>query len=176
MRTTITAALVLSALVLVCLVIGCGQQVIAVQKQNKAMIVQLYEEGVNKHNPEAWNEVLTDDYVRHCQAMPPEAREIHGLEEFKAFLTETFAAFPDWHEEIGPMIAEGNYVAYVSMGVGTMSGPMGDIPPTNTTAECQMVIMQRFEEGKIAETWITWDNVAFMAQLGLFPPPLPEKG
>jgi predicted ester cyclase len=29
--------------------------------------------------------------------------------------------------------------------------------------------MHRFENGKIAETWTSWDNVAAMTQLGLMP-------
>ncbi len=27
------------------------------------------------------------------------------------------------------------------------------------------------EAGKIAELWVTWDNLAGLAQLGLIPPP-----
>jgi hypothetical protein len=33
----------------------------------------------------------------------------------------------------------------------------------------------RLEQGKIKESWVTWDNIAGLKQLGLFPPPVPEK-
>ncbi|UCC73979.1 MAG: hypothetical protein JSV86_05325 [Gemmatimonadota bacterium] len=29
----------------------------------------------------------------------------------------------------------------------------------------------RLEEGKIAELWVTWDNVTGLTQVGHFPPP-----
>lgn len=33
------------------------------------------------------------------------------------------------------------------------------------------IIMQRLEGGKVVETWVSWDNVAFLTQLGLMPAP-----
>jgi len=29
----------------------------------------------------------------------------------------------------------------------------------------------RLRDGKLAELWVTWDNLAALAQLGHFPPP-----
>jgi predicted ester cyclase len=40
--------------------------------------------------------------------------------------------------------------------------------------ELKIIGIQRFEGGKIVETWVSWDNLASLAQLGHFPPP--EKG
>lgn len=34
-----------------------------------------------------------------------------------------------------------------------------------------LVTVVRFEDGKIAEWWVTWDNLAGLTQLGHFPPP-----
>jgi predicted ester cyclase len=33
--------------------------------------------------------------------------------------------------------------------------------------------MHRFENGKVTETWASWDNLAVLGQLGLFPPKAP---
>jgi hypothetical protein len=30
--------------------------------------------------------------------------------------------------------------------------------------------VHRIEDGKIAETWVTWDNLVGLTQLGLWPP------
>jgi hypothetical protein len=35
--------------------------------------------------------------------------------------------------------------------------------------------LQRFENGKVAEMWVTWDNLAALMQLGHFPPPTQER-
>jgi predicted ester cyclase len=38
------------------------------------------------------------------------------------------------------------------------------------------IVIQHLEDGKVAETWVSWDNVAMLSQLGLFPPPAPGPG
>jgi steroid delta-isomerase-like uncharacterized protein len=133
-------------------------------------IVRNVHEQVNRGNLEVFDEVLSPDYVRHCQAMPPEAQEIHGAEPLKAFVIEHLQAFPDWFEHIDLMFADGDMVSYVTTGTGTQMGPMGPLPATGKKVELSSIIIQRFEDGKIAETWISWDNVSFLTQLGHFPP------
>jgi hypothetical protein len=32
----------------------------------------------------------------------------------------------------------------------------------------------RFQDGQIAEMWVTWDNLAALSQLGHYPPPLED--
>ncbi len=97
--------------------------------------------------------------------------EIRGVEAMLNFLQVRFTAFPDWHEEIDLMIAEGDKVAYITTGTGTHTGPMGNVPPTGKPVEVVSYIVQRIENGKIAETWVGWDNLAVLSQLGLFPSP-----
>jgi hypothetical protein len=36
--------------------------------------------------------------------------------------------------------------------------------------DCKAVGIHRLENGKIVETWVTWDNMAALAQLGHLPP------
>lgn len=153
---------------------GCTDRVRETEESNKELVRYITEEGVNKHNPDKWDEVLTEDYVRHCEAMPPELQEIRGIETMKGFLKEHFAAFPDWRESIDLMIAEGDKVAYITTGTGTQTGQMGPFPPSNKQCNVKTFIVHRFEDGKIAESWVSWDNVAFLTQLGHFPPPSPD--
>jgi len=68
------------------------------------------------------------------------------------------------------MIAEGDYVAFYGTYSGTQKGPMGPFPASNKKASVDFSGIHRMENGKIAETWITWDNLSFLAQLGHFPP------
>jgi len=76
------------------------------------------------------------------------------------------------------MFAQGDKVAYVSTMTGTQTGPMGDLPASGKSFTVVNIIIQRLEGGKIAETWVSWDNVAMLSQLGFFPPaaPAPEAG
>jgi predicted ester cyclase len=116
---------------------------------------------------------LSPDYVRHSQAMPPELQEIRGSEVMGAWLAENQVTFPDYHEEIEWLVGEGDFVAWRSRGRGTMTGPMGPFPATGKAMEVVIIGMHRFEDGKVVETWTSWDNLAVLTQLGLLPPESP---
>jgi predicted ester cyclase len=111
------------------------------------------------------------NYIRHCQAMPPGQQELHGTEVFFGFLEEFLIAVPGYTDTLSNMIADGDRVAYVSTMKGTQTGPLGAIPATGKPFTLVNIIIQRLEDGKIAETWVSWDNVAFLSQLGLMPEP-----
>jgi len=119
----------------------------------------------------AFKSVISPNYVRHCQAMPPGLQELHGTEEFFGFLAEWLKAVPDYTDTISNMIADGDRVAYISTMSGTQTGPLGKLPATGKTFTLVNIIMQRLEDGKVTETWVSWDNVAFLSQLGLMPGP-----
>jgi len=139
-------------------------------ESNKLTVLRIVSEGVNQADLEVFREAVANDYVRHSQASTG-MEEIQGAEAFLQFLRLNYSAFPDWQEEIELILAEGDHVAYVTTGTGTHVGPMGGIPPTGRRVRIQNFIVHRFEEGKIAETWVGWDNLAALRQLGLFPPP-----
>jgi predicted ester cyclase len=166
-------SLILGSLLLVlaaAFITGCCDQSGSMEDENKAVVMLITTEGVNMHNPDKWDDVLTPDYVRHCQAMPPNMQEIHGINSMKNFLADHFTAFPDWNEQVDFILADGNKVAYVTTGTGTQTGPMGQYAPTGKSVNIKTFVIHRFEDGKIAESWVSWDNVAFLSQLGLFTP------
>ncbi len=138
-------------------------------EENKRLVRHIIAEGVNKGDLEVFKAYLADDYVRHSQATT-EMPEIRGVDQMLTFLRVNFTAFPDWHEEIELMVGEGDKVAYITTGTATHRGPLGDIPPTGRSVRVVNHIVQRIEDGKFAETWITWDNLAVLSQLGLLPP------
>jgi steroid delta-isomerase-like uncharacterized protein len=120
---------------------------------------------------EAFKAAIGPNYVRHCQAMPPGLQELHGTDKFFGFLEEWLKAAPDYTDTISNMIADGDKVAYISTMTGTHTGPLGEIPATGKPFTLVNIIMQRLDDGKIVETWVSWDNVAFLSQLGLMPTP-----
>lgn len=146
-----------------------AQDIEARVEANKKIVRHVLER-ISAGDIDAFVERLAPAYVRHCQAMPPGAQEIHGREGMRAFLEANKATFPDYHEEIEHLVGEGDFVAWRSRGRGTMRGPMGPFPPTGKTMDLVIVGMHRFQDGVIAETWTSWDNVAALTQLGLMPP------
>ena len=164
--------ILLVVVVVLLILTGCSQDSIVreMEEQNKALVQRIHAE-ISRGNLEIFDEVLSPNYIRHCQAMPPEFQEIHGIEVFKAFVADFVSAVSNCKDEIEFIIADSNMVAYVTTTTGIQTGPMGDLPPSGKEFVLKNIVIQRIENGKIAETWISWDNVALLTQLGFFPPP-----
>lgn len=113
---------------------------------------------------------LAPNYVRHCQAMPPELREIRGKEAMHQWLLSNLVPFADYHEELEWLVGEGDFVAWRSRGRGTQTGPFGPFPPSGKQMDLVIIGMHRFEGALVAETWTSWDNLAALMQLGHVPP------
>ena len=145
-----------------------------VEQLNMAVVRETHA-ALARGDIEAFKGCLAPSYVRHCQAMPPELREIRGPEKFLAFLQDFITGAPGYEDTLSQMIAQGDKVAYVSTMTGTQTGPMGNLPASGKRFTVINIVIQRLEDGKIAETWVSWDNVAMLSQLGFFPPPAPQQ-
>ncbi len=77
---------------------------------------------------------------------------------------------PDSKVEINQMVAEDDRVAIWATYSGTQEGAMGPFPPSGKRMVLEFGAIFRVEEGKLAELWVTWDNMAALSQLGHFPP------
>ena len=175
MRNRKPITLLLAVLVL-CALTGCSEEckVRKMEEQNKALVQRVHAE-ISKGNMGIFDEVLSPDYVRHCQAMPPEFQELHGTDQFKVFIADFLTAVPDVNDSVLFVIAENDMVAYVTKMTGTQTGPMGELPVSGKEFSLTNIVIHRIEDGKIAETWVSWDNVAMLTQLGFFPPPEPDQ-
>jgi predicted ester cyclase len=141
------------------------------ESANIELLNNLYEEGINKQNLDIIETLLADDYVRYCQAMPSNLQVIEGKEKMMELFKGHFSAFPNWKEEIEIKAVDGNTIAYISTGTGTQTGQAGELPPKGKKCELEHIIIHRFENEKIAESWVSWDNLALLGQLGHYPPP-----
>jgi ketosteroid isomerase-like protein len=63
-------------------------------EENKAL-VRRFAEAINHADHQALDELLTPDFVRHCQATPEV--NVRSREDFKRFDTESLATFPNQH-------------------------------------------------------------------------------
>ena len=153
------------------LLLGCsyGDNVSKMEQENIATIRYIHSE-LAKGNVDAFDEVLAPNYIRHCQAMPPELQEMHGSEQLKVFCKDFYAAVSDYSETLDVILADSDKVAYVLTMKAKQTGPMSGLPVSGKVFECVNIIIQRFENGKIAETWVSWDNMAMLSQLGFLPP------
>jgi len=135
-------------------------------EQNKG-VIRRFLEAWNNRDADMFDRLVAADVVRHCQATP--GVEIHSLAQLKDFLQQDSTIFPDSTQTITHLVAEGNHVAVWCTYEGTQKGPMGPFPPSNARVNFDFGALFRMEDGKIAEWWVTWDNMTILRQLGHLP-------
>jgi steroid delta-isomerase-like uncharacterized protein len=135
-------------------------------EQNKAIVRQFFE-AWNSRRPEAFDQLVASDVVRHCQATP--GLDVGSLDQLKEFLRLDTDVFPDSVQTVKQLVAEGDLVAVWTTYQGTQLGPMGPLPASGTRAQFDFGAMFRIKGGKIGEWWVTWDNMTVLRQLGHLP-------
>jgi len=153
------------------MVLGCAPAV-DVTEHNKQVVMDVVV-AVNAFHYDDLDNLIAQTYHRHCQATPDV--QVETLDQFKAMMKGFEGAFDDGRVEIFELIAEGDLVAMTGTYRGTHTGRMGPFAATGKTIDSEFAGYHRFKDGKIVETWVTWDNLTMLQQLGLFPPAQPES-
>ena len=149
------------------LMIGCLCGTCEEATKNKEIVLASME-AMNRGELDALDGYYAADFVRHCPATPDV--EVTNLEAYKAMVTGWMEAFPDAEMTVNHLIAEDSMVAFWGAFSGTHDGPMGPYAATGKRLESQFAGMHRFADGMIVETWVTWDSLSDLTQLGLYPP------
>ncbi len=126
-------------------------------EENKA-IVRRWIESYNKHNLDSLDEFLAPDYIDHIHHGGPEG--------VKQVFNMAFNAFPDWHESIEEMIAEGDTVWARLTYTGTHKGEFFGLPPTGNKITATAVAMYRIVNGKLVEGRFITDSLDMNKQTG----------
>lgn len=134
-------------------------------EENKA-IVRRFIEAYNKRNLDLIDDFVAANYVDHTNKVDRE-----GLKQlFDMGLT----AFPDWHETIEDIIAEGDKVWVRLAYTGTHKGEFMGLAPTGKKITSKAVDIYHIVNGKLAEYWNVTDNVNIFKQIGAIE--ITEKG
>lgn len=130
---------------------------------NKSLI-RSFIEAVNAQDWQRLLELLASDFKRHSAAAGEPS--VNSARDLVTFLKAEFITFPDAFETLLDIVAEGDKVAARHGFRGTQLGPMGRFPPTGKVLEATYLAIYRVENGRIAEAWAEWDNLAGLKQLG----------
>jgi steroid delta-isomerase-like uncharacterized protein len=137
-------------------------------EQNKAAarrFFELWEAG----ETDRFEEVVAADAVDHDPQRPfPDER---GAEAARKTAEMFLSAFPDTGYTVEQQVAEGDLVVTRWTASGTHEGELMGIPPTQKSVEVSGIAIDRFSDGKIAESWGNWDTIGLMQQLGAIPTP-----
>jgi predicted ester cyclase len=139
------------------------------EADNTATIQHFTEAFLNGGDLAALDEIYAADTIHHN---PLGDFDVQAVKLTRAGLG---MAMPDFHVEILSLTSNEEWVAVLYRFTGTFTGelptPDSAMIPGND-AEVQLIISDFFrfdEEGRIAESWETFDNLSLMTQLGLLP-------
>ena len=135
-------------------------------EENKALVSRCYEE-LNKANLAHMDEVFATDVVVHA----PGGHQAHGLEEGRQVFTKMWRAFPDHHETVDDMIAEGDKVVTRGRWTGTHQGEFQGIAATGKRVTLKVITIYRIVGARIVEVWEEADILGMLQQLGAISPP-----
>lgn len=132
--------------------------------QANKTLVRTFVDAVNAQDWPSVRALLADDFTRHSAAAGEPA--VRSAGDLVAFLQGEFVTFPDATETLLDLVAEGDKVAARHRFRGSQSGPLGAFPPSGRLLEATYLAIYRIEDGRIAEAWAEWDNLAGLRQLG----------
>jgi steroid delta-isomerase-like uncharacterized protein len=131
---------------------------------NKALVVQLYSEVFNKGNLELADDLVAADAVNH-ESSGPDDTDDGGPERLKSVVKMLRTAFPDNHQTVEDLVAEGDKVVARVTLRGTHRGVLLGIPPTGRPVTVTSMQMFRCASGRIVEHWANRDEAGLMRQL-----------
>jgi C-1 hydroxylase len=128
-------------------------------EENKAIVRKVIEAAINQQNLDLLDDLSEPDYVDHTHQL--------SLEGVKPFMNMIFNAFPDWHETIEDIVAEGDKVWVRVEATGTHTGEYRGLVPTGKKITGKGVNIYRIVNGKFVEGWAVEDWMDFLKQLGV---------
>jgi predicted ester cyclase len=143
-----------------------GEQSMSTER-NKTIVLRLFEIW-NTGRLDAIEELYAADYVADYR---PYAPLRHGYDAIKGMIQSAHVAFPDYHEHLEEMIAEGDKVVVRLTITGTQLGQWGPLPPTGKPVRFEEIVILRFADGKVVEQRGLPDNLSALRQLGVMPTP-----
>jgi len=118
-----------------------------------------------KWDLETLNEILAPDFVD--RSLPGEP----GPNGYLRAMADGRAPFSAFHHTIEDQVAEGDKVVSRYTVSGTHRGEIMGAAPTGKLVTHTGHQTDRFEGGKIAESWTNWDALGLLQEIGAIPSP-----
>jgi len=163
MKQLIKAILKTGSLFLLIAVIfttGCQQQKPDASQELKP-VVDKFVEVWNNANYDELDAIVDPGFVRTVNHIP----DVQGLDGIKNVMTGFRTTYPDFKITINNEVYAENSVAVRWTFSGTNTGP-GDMPPTGKYVDIWGISILHFANGKLTKEIVSYDNQAFMEQLG----------
>jgi len=127
----------------------------------KSLVRRYYAEVWN-----AWNAAALEELISpHIEFRGSIGAKVKGIAEFQQYVNRIRAAFPDFHNQIEELIAEGNKLAAQLTYTGTHRGELLAFPGTGRRITYQGLAIFEFQESKVARGFVLGDTESLKRQL-----------
>jgi steroid delta-isomerase-like uncharacterized protein len=133
--------------------------------QNAELSRRIFEDVWNRKDLDAIDNIISTDYVHHDSNSPA----ANGIDGYKQFVRYYMNAFPDAHFTIHEAFTDGQNEVTRWTVAGTHEGELAGIPGTGRRFSVTGISIGRVVNGKITESWNSWDALGLMQQLGIVP-------
>ena len=140
---------------------------------NRHLVQRLFNDLFNKGNLAVADEIIAANHINHDPATPDLGK---GPDGEKQLVTLYRTAFPDLHFTIDQIIDADDFVTTRYTATGTHKAELRGVAATNKTVKVEGMAVYRVSRGRIAESWVNWDALGLMRQLGQVPSLEKAKG
>jgi steroid delta-isomerase-like uncharacterized protein len=128
-----------------------------------------FHDAVNTGDAELISNTIDELVEPDVRIRTPVPVQATGAQALKDVFGRLHRAFPDLHVTVEDLIAEGDKVVGRNSVTGTHQGEYMGLPATGKSVTYNEIMIFRFVDGRIAETWGVVDVFAQMKQLGAGP-------
>lgn len=133
---------------------------------NKSLVRRLYDEVWNMRKLAVIRELISPSHAAQVtDATDPGI----GPEAYTRKVIELVTAFPDLKFTLLDMIAEDDKVVVYWNISGTHQGEFRGIAPTGKTISVDGITIHQLANGKVMDSYVSWDMWGLMQQLGAVP-------
>jgi predicted ester cyclase len=142
---------------------------IEIEQRNKLVVHRLFDEVWNGRRLDLISELYSPDFVADYR---PYAPLRSGRQAVLDMVERAWTTFPDYHEELLALVADGDVVAVHLQITGTQLGAWGVVPPSGRRLQFEEMLWLTFDgDGRVAHQRGIVDNLAGLRQAGVVPSP-----
>jgi steroid delta-isomerase-like uncharacterized protein len=134
-------------------------------------LAELHYSSFNERDYSRASQIYSPDVV----TVEPGSGRMEGIDAFLAHTSAFTTGFPDARLEVLTVVDDGRRVVTEGLFIGTNTGPMatpqGELPPTGRPLRLPYCDVWESEAGRITKHTVYYDQMTFLAQLGLVPQP-----
>lgn len=131
-------------------------------KENKTVVCRIVEDLFNTGDAGIADKDFAADYIDHSASNS----QMRGTENVRRFIESWRAAFPDTRSAVDDIVAEGDRVAVRWTTHATHRGEFMGVAPTGRQVAVGWFGMFRLSDGRVVESWDTFNALEMMQQLG----------